>query len=76
MPHKKGNKTSVDGKFIYEGKDIKIYSDFDSASEAEIEYVLNQEPLDRIKETVQLILRIYSKGSDQLLSKKIHVDRS
>ncbi|MBL7934455.1 MAG: hypothetical protein JNM51_01450 [Bacteroidia bacterium] len=41
-------------------KKIHIHSDLDKAAEAQAEYVINQDPVDRIRETVQLILRVYS----------------
>ena len=56
-------------------KTIKIFSSFDEAREEEIKYVLAQKPIDRVKETVQLILRVYSKKKKIKNTNRIYFDK-
>jgi len=56
-------------------KKIYIHSDLDKAAEAQAEYVLNQDPVDRIRETVQLILRVYSSKEKKSRINKIYFDK-
>jgi hypothetical protein len=46
-------------RVLFTSKDIKIFSDAEAASAAERDFILNQSPIERIRETVQLILRVY-----------------
>ena len=59
----------------YSNKKIHIHSDLDKASEAQAEYVINQNPVDRIRETVQLILRVYSTNEKKPRINKIYFDK-
>lgn len=59
----------------YSKKKIHIHSDLDKAAEAQAEYVINQNPVDRIRETVQLILRVYSTREKKPRVNKIYFDR-
>ena len=59
----------------YSKKKIHIHSDLDKAAEAQVEYVINQNPVDRIRETVQLILRVYSAREKKPRVNKIYFDR-
>jgi hypothetical protein len=59
----------------YSNKKIHIHSDLDKAAEAQAEYVINQNPIDRIRETVQLILRVYSTKEKKPRINKIYFDK-
>jgi hypothetical protein len=54
---------------------IKFYSDFNQAAEEQAKYIANQNPIDRIKETVQLILRIYSMSPKKTNTNIIYIDK-
>ena len=56
-------------------KKIHIHSDINKASETQAEYVINQDPVDRIRETVQLILRVYSTKEKKPRINKIYFDK-
>ncbi|MBP8033164.1 MAG: hypothetical protein KAZ71_01135 [Bacteroidia bacterium] len=59
----------------HSNKKIHIHSDLDKAAEAQAEYVINQNPIDRIRETVQLILRVYSTKEKKPRINKIYFDK-
>ena len=59
MDAEKNKKEESPSRVLFTSKDIKIFSDAEAASEAEMDFVLNQSPIERIRETVQLILRVY-----------------
>jgi hypothetical protein len=59
----------------YSNKKIHIHSDLDKAAEAQAEYAINQDPVDRIRETVQLILRVYSTNERKPRVNKIYFDK-
>ena len=59
----------------YSNKKIHIHSNLDLAAEAQAEYVINQNPVDRIRETVQLILRVYSSKEKKPRINKIYFDK-
>jgi hypothetical protein len=54
---------------------IKFSSDFNQAAEEQAKYIANQNPIDRIKETVQLILRIYSMSQKKPNTNIIYIDK-
>jgi hypothetical protein len=54
---------------------IKFYSDFNHAAEEQAKYIANQNPINRIKETVQLILRIYSMSPNKPNTNIIYIDK-
>lgn len=56
-------------------KKIHIHSDSDKAAEAQTEYIINQDPVERIRETVQLILRVYSTNEKKPRVNKIYFDK-
>jgi len=56
-------------------KNIKIHSGFDAAAEARAIYVAQQNPVDRIKETVQLILRVFPLSEKKPNTNKIYIDK-
>jgi hypothetical protein len=56
-------------------KKIHFHSDLDKAAEVQAEYVINQDPIDRIRETVQLILRVYSTTEKKPRINKIYFDK-
>ena len=45
---------------------LRFYSSFEEADEDNIKRILLQEPLERIRETVELILRVYNTDHEQL----------
>ena len=51
-------------------KKIRIYTSFDKQAAAEAEDVAKQPPMERIKETVELILRVYGVTREQLNNRK------
>ncbi len=51
-------------------KRIRIYKSFDEQAEAEAATVAQQPPLERIRETVELILRAYNVTREELNSRK------
>jgi hypothetical protein len=59
----------------YSSKKINIYLNLDEAAEAQVQYVVNQNPINRIKETVQLILRVYSLSEKKQKINKIYFDK-
>jgi len=71
----KKNKNSQSA-ILYESKDLKIYADMNAASEAETLYAATQDPIERIRETVQLILRVYSLKKTKPSDNKIYIDKS
>ena len=54
---------------------IVIHSNIEEAAEAEALYISNQNPIDRIRETVQLILRVYSQNEKVPNTKNIYIDK-
>ncbi len=61
---------------LYKSREIKIYSSFEEAAEAEAIYVANQDPIERIRETVQLILKVFPLNEKIPNTDKIYIDRS
>ena len=53
------------------GKKIRIYYSFEEAAEAEAFASAEQSPEDRIRETVELILRVYGVSREELKSRKL-----
>lgn len=54
---------------------ITFYSDLNHAAEEQAKYTANQNPVDRIRETVQLILRIYSSSPKKPNTNIIYIDK-
>lgn len=48
---------------------VKIYHSFEEAEEGEIEEILKQKPIDRIRNTVNLILRVYGVTREELANR-------
>jgi len=61
---------------LYISKDLKIFTNINEAAEAEGLYTSNQKPLDRIKETVELILRVFPMSERTPNTNKIYIDRA
>ncbi len=59
MDAEKNKKEVSQSRVLFTSKDLKIFSDAEAASAAERDFILNQSPIERIRETVQLILRVY-----------------
>ncbi len=59
----------------YKKNKITVYRDFSHAAEDEAKYIANQSPIDRIRETVQLILRVYSMNEKTPNTNKIYIDK-
>lgn len=59
----------------YQKNKITIYSNLDEAAETQAQYIVNQNPIDRIKETVQLILRVYTLSEKKQNINKIYFDK-
>ncbi len=51
-------------------KRIKIYSSFEEAEQDKINYIINQSPVERLKQTVELILRVYNVTRESLKERK------
>lgn len=60
---------------LYDSKTLKVFSSPEAAAEAEAIYSQNQTPVERIKETVQLILRVFPKIEKSSNVTKIVVDK-
>jgi hypothetical protein len=54
----------------YEPRKIRVFHSFEEQEEYEISLLHKQNPLDRIKETVELILRVYNTSREELSKKK------
>lgn len=76
MPGKTKKDKIARPAILYESKDLKIFANIDAAREAEIASAASQEPLDRIRETVQLILRVFPLKKKKSGNNKICIDKS
>ncbi len=56
-------------------KHIIIDRSFDQVQEEQSEYSIKQNPVDRIKETVQLILRVFSADEKKPNTNRIYIDK-
>ena len=56
-------------------KRIEIFDSISKAEEAHVKYVSEQSPLERIKETVELILRVYSTEPKKPNTNRIYFDK-
>lgn len=56
-------------------KKITIHSTPNAAAEQQANYIANQNPIDRIKETVQLILRVFPLIERKPSTNKIYIDK-
>ena len=70
------NKEVNEPGVLYKSERLSIYSSFEAAAEAEAKYVAKQDPVDRIKEVVQLILKIFPLTEKNSNSNKIYIDKS
>lgn len=68
----KNNKST---KPLYLGKDLKIFADISSLNESQSPYTIQQNPIDRIKETVELILRVFPREEKIQHVNKIYFDK-
>lgn len=55
----------------YETRKIRVFHSFEEQEEYEYSQILNQNPLDRIKDTVELILRVYNTSREELSQRKM-----
>lgn len=49
---------------------IKIYTSLEEAKQDEINYIINQSPVERLRQTVELIFRVYKVTRESLKEKK------
>ena len=74
MAKKKKHKTSEDENKVNEPVaayySLKIFSSFEEAEIFQIKSILKQSPAERIRDTVQLILRAYDITREQLKGRK------
>jgi hypothetical protein len=49
---------------------LQVYKSFEEQAAAEAAEAANQTPLDRIRETVELILRVYGVSREDLINRK------
>lgn len=49
---------------------IKIYNSFEECKQDEIVAIINQSPIQRLRQTVELILRVYNVTRESLREKK------
>ena len=49
---------------------IKIFNSFEESKQDEINYIINQSPIERLRQTVELILRVYNVTRESLKEKK------
>lgn len=59
MAKSKKKKNEVNEPAVEYGRGLKFFNSFEEQKEYEIQEVLKQSPAQRIKETVELILRVY-----------------
>lgn len=57
---------------VYKKNSIRFFNSFEEQEEERIKFIVAQNPVDRIKETVQLILRIYPKKEN---TSRIYIDK-
>ncbi len=57
-PHKDSN---LKGKIV-----VKVFNSFEEAELSEIQAVLKQAPIERLRETIELILRVYGVSREEL----------
>ncbi len=59
----------------FAGKKIRIFKSFEEAEEAEAMEIARQSPVERLRETVERILRVYGVTREQLKArdKKLHI---
>ncbi len=55
---------------------LRIFKSFEEAAEADAADIANQAPVERLRETVELILRVYGVTREQLKArdKKFHIN--
>ena len=60
----------------FAGKKIRIFKSFEEAEEAEANDIAMQSPVERLRETVERILRVYGVTREQLMArdKKLHIN--
>ena len=76
MENEKNKKNEVNEPAInYKSRDVKIYTSFEEAAEAEAMEVAKQDPIERIRETVQLILRVFPLSEKKVNTNKIYIDK-
>ena len=51
---------------------IKIFNSLEESKQDEINYIINQSPIERLRQTVELILRVYNVTRESLKEKKIN----
>ena len=56
-------------KAVYKKERLRIFHSFEEAEETELQKAANQKPVERLRETVELILRIYGFSRQQLLER-------
>lgn len=49
---------------------VRIYHSFEEAERADLQYAADQNPIERLRETVELILRVYGVTREMLLKQK------
>lgn len=61
---------------VYQSKTISIFMNQDQAAHTQRLSVIDQNPLQRIQETVELILRVFPKTKHKKPTNKIFIDLS
>jgi len=56
----------VAGAFSLKGKEVRFFHSFEEQAAAEAEDAANRTPIERIRDTVQLILRAYGVTQEEL----------
>ena len=51
-------------------KRIKIFTSLEESKQNEINYIINQSPIERLRQTVELIFRVYNVTRESLKEKK------
>ena len=80
MPKKKKVKNQLNEPAVEYGRDIHIFNSFEEQEEYELNEILKQSPAERIKHTVELILRAYGFTRESLRNRKqdntIYIDQA
>ena len=62
-------KSAVEDK-VYPNPELRIFHSFAEAEQADLEATLKMDPIERVRQTVELILRAYGFTREELLKRK------
>jgi len=65
----------IQSSVLYQGKDFKVFSSLEAANQADYQSAASQDPIERIRETVQLILRVYPINERKKSTNRIYFNK-